>query len=113
MFCELSVPLINVAQFLKDYLSERRRSLSQQFTHPADGRVGGGEGARGVLQPSLSAGLMDAFCLLARLSVYNSTICLILVDTPVRTLTQRKRDRDRDRRREADEMVAQSQRRLS
>lgn len=52
--------------------------MPKQFTHPTDGRVGGGEGARDVLQPSLSA-----FCLLGRLSVYNSTTCQILVDTHV------------------------------
>lgn len=57
--------------------------MPKQFTHPTDGRVGGGEGARDVLQPSLSAGLMNAFCLLGSLSVYNSTTCQILVDTHV------------------------------
>lgn len=87
--------------------------MSKQFTHPTDGRVGGGEEARDILQPSLSAGLMDAFCLLARLSVYNSTICQILVDTHVRARvrvhsTQRKRDRQRQEMGDRDDMVAQS-----
>lgn len=84
--------------------------MFRQSTNSADGRmgVGWGRGARDVLQPGLSAGLMaDAFCLSVRLSVYNSTTCQILVHTHSRS----EGERDRERRRR-DEKVAQSRRRL-
>ena len=39
-------------------------------------------GARDVVQPGLAAGLMaDGFCLLVRLSMYDCTICQILLHT--------------------------------
>lgn len=56
---------IYFAQFIKDRVRERRRSLSKQSTNHTDGGIGGGEGARYVLHPGLSVGLMaDAFCVL-------------------------------------------------
>lgn len=53
-----------------------------------------GQGAKDVLQPGLSAGLMaDAFCLLVRLGMYNSTICKILGHTQTRTRTHAEEER--------------------